>query len=164
MHLDCDHQATSWRSNFLECQHFGRFDGGISFIMHHPKPAAVSQRSQSIRLGAQSSGGYEGDASRWFAPPALRLMLCDFFFYKIFNFIVETCIHQSSVLYNQIAPQEHARKQLGGLSLGITPKRMGLLNTLRNCSGLWIMIMMLHIKMVADVESFGIVAWAGSRG
>ena len=43
--------------------------------MHHPKPVAVSQRSQSIRLGAQSSWGYEGDA--WFALPTPRLMLWD---------------------------------------------------------------------------------------
>ena len=37
-------------------QHYGRierFGGSISFIVHHPKPAAVSRRSQSmsIRLG-----------------------------------------------------------------------------------------------------------------
>ena len=32
-----------------------RFDGWISYIMHHPKPDAVSLRSQRIRLGAQSS-------------------------------------------------------------------------------------------------------------
>ena len=51
----------SWRpSSWNRVQHYGRterFGGGISFTMHHPEPAAVSQRSQSIRLGAQSSRG-----------------------------------------------------------------------------------------------------------
>ena len=37
--------------------------GSLSAItMHHTKPAAVFQESQSIRLGAQSSRGYEIDA------------------------------------------------------------------------------------------------------
>ena len=36
-------------------RHFGRterFDGGSHLDVHHPKPAAISQRSQSISLGA----------------------------------------------------------------------------------------------------------------
>ena len=32
-----------------------RFRGWISFVMHHQRPAAVDQRSHSIRLGTRSS-------------------------------------------------------------------------------------------------------------
>ena len=77
LHLDWDGKAHSME---IKPQKPGRalrwieqFDGWISFIMHHPKPAAVSLSSQSIRLGAQSSRGYKCDV--WFAPPAPSLIL-----------------------------------------------------------------------------------------
>ena len=50
-------KRTPWKpSRRNRVQHFGRtdrFDGGshLDIVMHHPKPAAVSQRSQSISLG-----------------------------------------------------------------------------------------------------------------
>ena len=40
-----------------DCGRTERFDGGAHLDMHHTKPAAVFQGSQSIRLGDQSSRG-----------------------------------------------------------------------------------------------------------